>query len=100
MSTGAWTELAPAVAGSGAMARPCHPRGQAAGTLLREQMGTTGQESVGASQRPSMGHPQPLAPPARDTLAWAAEWAGCAHGFGFFSEGQYMTAVQIKALLS
>lgn len=39
VSTGAWTELAPAVPGSGATARPCHPRGQAAGTLLREQMG-------------------------------------------------------------
>lgn len=47
VSTGAWAELAPAVAGSAATTRPCHPRGQAAGTLLREQMGTTGQGKCG-----------------------------------------------------
>jgi len=37
---GAWAELAPAAAGSEAAACPCHPRGQAAGTLLRKQTGT------------------------------------------------------------
>lgn len=56
-----------------------------------------GRESVGASQRPPWDITA-LSPTS--SLGWAAGWAGCAHGFGFFSEDQYMTVVQIKALLS
>lgn len=62
VSTGAWAELAPAVAGSGATAHPCHPRGQAAGTLLRKQMGTTGQGKCGGLPETFHGTSAALSP--------------------------------------
>lgn len=100
VSTGAWTELAPAVAAQG----PRHTRVTLGDRQLapcsESKWAPRGRESVGASQRPSMGHPQPSAPPDRHSLGWAAEQAGCAHGFGFFSEDQYMKVAQIKAMLS
>lgn len=98
---GAWAELAPAVAAQ----EPWHARVTLGDRQLapcsESKWAPRGRESVGASQRPPMGHPQPSAPPARGALGWAAEWGRmCPWVWLFFSEDQYMTVVQIKALVS
>lgn len=93
VSTGAWAELTPAAAEPLPSVSPtCHPWGQAAGTSLRKQTGTTERGKCGGPRETFHEASTALGPTSQGLLG---------HGVpvGSYSK-QYTSAAEIKASFS